>query len=148
MFADTRYLGVDRNMGYVRSARARGIRVIAGDAAAIPIRSTQPFDCVFVNSLLHHLDDAQVLALLTHAAALVRSHGQVHVIDLVVPEGRGVARALALADRGDHPRTLPHLRSLVAQHFNLDVEEQFRLTLAGLPLWAMVYYRGRAKSAG
>jgi SAM-dependent methyltransferase len=147
LFAGTRYMGVDRNIGYIRSARQRGLQVLVGDAAALPIRVARPFDCVFVNSLLHHLDDTQVLALLTHAAALVRSQGQVHVIDLVVPERWGVARSLALADRGDYPRALPHLRSLVARHFDLDVEEEFRLTLVGLPLWAMVYYRGTARMA-
>lgn len=148
LFAGTRYLGIDRDAGYIRSARQRGLQVMVGDAAALPLRPVQSFDCVLVNSLLHHLDDAQVRALLLRAASLVGARGQLHVIDLVVPAQRGIARSLALADRGDHPRTVPHLRSLLAQQFALDVEEPFRLTLAGLPLWAMIYFRGKAKEGG
>ncbi len=145
LFKGTHYVGIDRDRAYVRSARQRGMQVIAGDAAALPVRSGRPFDCVFVNSLLHHLDDAQVVSLLTHAATLIGANGYLHVIDLVVPEHRGIARSLAHADRGNHARSLEHLRSLLARHFDLDVEEPFRLRLAGLPLWAMVYYRGTAK---
>jgi len=148
LFAGTDYVGIDRDLGYVRSACQRGLRVIAGDAAALPIRSDRPFDCVFVNSLLHHLDDGQALALLTSAATLVGPNGQLHVIDLVVPERRGIASALAHADRGEHPRTRSHLRSLLVRRFDLNVEEPFRLRLAGLPLWAMVYYRGTAREDG
>ena len=145
LLAGTKYLGFDRDAAYIRAAHRLGLSAIVGDAVALPLRPVPAFDCVFVNSLLHHLSDAQVDALLAQASALLHAGGQLHVIDLVVPAQRGIARTLARSDRGEHPRALSDLRALLGRHFTLDIEEPFRLTLARVPLWAMVYFRGTAK---
>lgn len=141
LFAGTRHIGLDRDAGYVRSAAGRGMRVMVGDAAALPLAAGAGFDCVFVNSLLHHLTDAQVESMLARVVQVMHPDGRLHVIDLVVPP-RGIGRRLALADRGEHPRTLSALRTLLARHVALEHEEPFRLTLAGVPLWAMIYFCG------
>lgn len=65
-----------------------------------------------------------------------------HVIDLVVPEERTLARALALRDRGRHPRTLPALRRVLEAMLVPDVEQQFPLRFGPIALWQMVYVRG------
>jgi SAM-dependent methyltransferase len=127
VFRHTEYLGIDIDAGYIRDARARfGDRFQVGDAANLDLAGQQPFDCILVNSLLHHLDDAQVF-----------------VIDLVVPVEPGLPRTLALADRGHFPRALPHLRGLITRSFCLDAEEPFRLHLGPLTMWQMVYYEAR-----
>lgn len=146
LFAATRYVGLDFDPNYVRSARALGLNVMVGDAGALPIRSAPIFDVVFVNSLLHHLTDEQVTAVMTRASRVLAPTGRLHVIDLHVP-GTGIARRLALADRGEHPRELSHLRSLITPHFEVEHEETFRLSLAGIPLWAMVYFSGTPRGA-
>lgn len=145
LFAGTRYFGVDRDPGYIHAAAQLGMRVAVGDAAALPVRPGTQFDCVFVNSLTHHLTDAQVDAMLAHAVRVMHPLGRLHVIDLVVPE-HGIARRLALADRGEHPRALAPLRDLLARHVVLDHEEPFRLTLATVPLWAMIYFSGTPRA--
>ena len=54
------------------------------------------YDFVLVNSLLHHLDDDSVSSLLADLRAYVSDDGHIHVIDLELPEQRGIPRALAL----------------------------------------------------
>ena len=68
------------------------------------------YDFVLVNSLLHHLDDDSVSSLLADLRRYVSSDGHIHVIDLELPERRGIPRALALGDRGDYPRSLQSWR--------------------------------------
>lgn len=140
LFVGKDYLGVDLDPGYVARARARfGPRFRVGDAAALDVADFGAVDCLFVNSLTHHLDDTAAERLLCRTD-LVTGDGRLHLIDLHLPE-RGVSRRLALADRGEHPRPLDRLRDLVARHWVIDVEAPFALTLAGLDLWAMVYLR-------
>ena len=143
-FRHTEYLGVDLDAGYIRDARARfGDRFVVGDATDLDLADQQPFDCILVNSLLHHLDDAQAGRLFASVRGLLAPGGRVFVIDLVVPSEPGLARSLALADRGHFPRALPHLRGLIATSFCLDAEALFRLHLGPLNLWQMVYYEAR-----
>ena len=143
LFADHAYVGLDLDSGYVaRSKRRSGGSVLVGDAARLPFRAGPLFDCVFINSLLHHLDDAQVRLLLHDASRLLTAGGTVHVIDLVVPEARTLARALAGRDRGRHPRTLAALRRVLEEVLVPNVEQQFPLRLGPIALWQMVYVRG------
>lgn len=140
LFADKEYLGVDLDAGYVAQARERfGPRFRQGDAAALDVGDFAPVDCLFVNSLTHHLDDAAADRLLARTD-LVTEHGRLHLIDLHLPP-RGIARRLALADRGEHPRPLDRLRALIDRHWTIEVEQPFALSLAGIALWAMVYFR-------
>jgi SAM-dependent methyltransferase len=142
-FAHTDYLGVDLDAGYIADARKRfGDHFMVGDAADLKLSADRKFDCIFVNSLLHHLTDEQVARLLTSVRALLAPGGTLFVVDLYVPAA-GLPRRLALADRGQFPRALPHLRSLITHAFCLDAEELFRLRIGPLTLWTMVYYEAR-----
>jgi SAM-dependent methyltransferase len=139
-FRHTDYLGVDLDEGYIRDARARyGDRFLVGDAANLNLPDPRPFDCILINSLLHHLDDDQVRRLLASVRGLLAPGGNVFVIDLYVPSS-GLPRRLALADRGRFPRALPHLRKLITAAFCLDAEEEFSLHAGPIVLWKMVYY--------
>ena len=71
------YLGVDLNPGYIASARKRyGARFEVADAARLSVAADERFDCVFVNSLLHHMRDDEVAALLDRAGRLLSPNGK------------------------------------------------------------------------
>ena len=145
-FAGTDYLGVDLNPSYIAHARRKhGARFEVADVRsdAVPGRGT--YDVVLVNSLLHHLDDDSVSSLLADLRAYVSDDGHIHVIDLELPERRGIPRALALGDRGEHPRSLPAWRALLTEHFDKVVFEPFAVPARGPTLWSMVYFKGRPK---
>ena len=141
------YLGVDINPEYVEQARARhGRRFEVADVTRWQVRD-EPFDFILVNSFFHHVGDEDSLRILAHLATLLTDDGRIHVLDLVLPPAPGVARLLARMDRGDHPRPLPAWEELLGRHFQADVFEPYDLSVAGVPLWKMVYFRGRPRRA-
>lgn len=144
LFPTADYLGVDLDPGYVTRACARfGPQFRVGDAANLDVAGFAPVDCLFVNSLTHHLDDAALGGLLRRTE-LVTATGCLHVIDMYLPEA-GIPRRLALADRGDHPRPLPALREAISRFWAIDTEHTFFLQLGGIRLWAMVYFRAHPR---
>lgn len=146
LFANHAYVGVDLDRSYAaRSKHRAGGCVVAADAARLPFRPGTLFDCVFVNSLLHHLDDTQVDRLLCDASRLLMPGGTIHVIDLVVPDQHNLARGLALRDRGNFPRSLTVLRAALNKVLVTDVEQQFPLHIGPINFWQMVYVRGTPK---
>src|SRR5690348_8507904 len=58
-FRDADYLGVDINERYVADARRRhGRTFLAADITAYQVTG-DPFDCILVNSFLHHVDRSE-----------------------------------------------------------------------------------------
>ena len=140
------YLGIDLNPAYVRDAERRfGPHFRVADVTTMRLEPGQGWDCILVNSLLHHLPDAAVDRLLAHLATLLTPDGAVHILDLVLPERPSVARLLARLDRGDHPRPLSAWRALFEAHFQPVVFEPYPLGALGLELWSMVYFQGRSR---
>jgi SAM-dependent methyltransferase len=143
-FTHTDYLGIDLNERYVQDARRRyNRRFIAADVTRYRVLAHERFDFVLVNSLLHHLDDPSTRQLLNHLAELLTDDGHIHILDLVLPEGRCVARSLAEWDRGDFPRPLGEWRSLFAESFEPVVFQPYPVGAFGVTLWNMVYFKGR-----
>jgi len=137
------YLGVDINPAYIRDAERRfGSRFQVADVTTMRIEPGKGFDCILVNSLLHHLPDNAVEQLLGHLATLLSGDGAVHILDLVLPPDRSIARFLARRDRGDFPRPLERWQELFTRQFAPAVFEPYSLGLAGLSLWSMVYFQG------
>jgi SAM-dependent methyltransferase len=142
-FRAVEYTGIDINPDYIASARRKfGERFIVGDVTDAAVLPGVGFECVLLNSLLHHLDDEAVQALLCRLAERVAPNGLVHVMDLVLPATWSAAKALARLDRGRYPRPLSAWRSLFAQAFEERVFEPYALGPRGLPLWQMVYFQG------
>jgi SAM-dependent methyltransferase len=140
------YLGVDINPAYIRDAERRfGTKFRVADVTSMRIEPGQGYDCILVNSLLHHLPDQAVDRLLGHLATLLSSDGAVHILDLVLPPHPSIARFLARHDRGDFPRPLERWRELFSAHFAPVVFEPYPLGLGGLMLWSMVYFQGTAR---
>jgi SAM-dependent methyltransferase len=142
-FRNTEYLGLDINPAYVEQARRRyGMRFEVADVTRWRARDGT-FDFVLVNSFFHHVDDQDSDRILSHLATLVAEDGHIHVLDLVLPPSASPARMLARMDRGDHPRPLDTWRALLTRHFREEVFEPYDLGFPGLPLWKMLYFKGR-----
>ena len=145
-FGHADYVGVDINPRYIAYARRRyGREFLVADVTAGPDLGAR-FDCVLVNSFLHHVDDAEAHRVLRHLAPLLTTDGHLHALELVRPVGRSVARLLARLDRGAHARPLGAWRALLATHFEPVVFEPYRLGALGMTLWHMVYFKGRART--
>lgn len=142
------YLGIDLNPRYIEYARQRyGRDFRVADITTYTVPPSQRFDFILVNSLLHHLDTAAVRKLLSQLAGLLSDDGHIHILDLVLPPERGVARMLATLDRGDHARPLSEWEALFRQSFQPVAIEPYRLQAFGLVLWNMVYLKGRARGS-
>lgn len=143
-FLEADYLGVDINASYIRNAERRyGPRFRVADVTAMRVEREGGFDCILLNSLLHHLPDAAVELLLAHLATLLTDAGAVHILDLVLPERASVARLLARLDRGHFPRPLARWQEMFSRWFLPVVFEPYPLGAAGVTLWSMVYFQGR-----
>jgi SAM-dependent methyltransferase len=145
-FAHADYLGIDFNPSYIESARQRyGREFVVADVTKYEVAPDQRFDLILANSLFHHIDTDSTRRILAHLATLLSDDGHVHVFDLVLPERPSVSRFLARADRGEHPRPLEEWRTLFSAAFEPVVFEPYPLGAAGMTLWNMVYFKGRAR---
>jgi SAM-dependent methyltransferase len=145
-FTHAEYLGIDYNAGYIASARRRHQRpFVVADVTTYSVPDTERYDFILVNSLLHHLDTPGAERLLGHLRGLLTADGHVHIIDLVLPVQRSLARLLARWDRGDFPRPLEEWRRMFSTYYEPVVFEPYALTGFGTPLWSLVYFKGRAR---
>ena len=145
-FANADYLGIDFNAAYIESARARhGRKFIVADVTKYEVAPDQRFDLIIANSLFHHIDTANTERILAHLATLLSDDGHVHILDLVLPPRPSISRFLARADRGDYPRPLEAWRDIFTRAFEPVVFEPYPLGAAGLTLWSMIYFKGRAR---
>jgi hypothetical protein len=103
------------------------------------------FDFILLNSLLHHIDDQHTDRILQQLSKQLTSDGHVHILDLVLPAERSIARSLALSDRGDHPRPLKDWQPIFERHFESVLFENYPVTMGGITLWSMVYFKGKAR---
>src|SRR5947209_3075918 len=100
-FNHCEYLGLDWSRSYIEYARRRyGREFIATDVCDyVPLAGIR-YDFILVNSFFHHIDDENTVRILSKLHTLLDSDGHIHILDLVMPETRGVARILAQWDRG------------------------------------------------
>ena len=144
-FAHADYLGVDINPQYVADATRRYHRsFLAADITTYQVTG-EPFDCILVNSFLHHVDLESTHRILAHLSTLLPPDGFVHIIELVLPPKPSAARLLARMDRGDYPRPLAEWRSIFGQHFEEVVFEPYSVGTLGVSLWEFVYFKGRTR---
>ena len=145
-FAGNDYVGIDVNERYIDYARRRhGREFLVADATEFTVPAGERFDFVLLNSFLHHIDDGSVRRLLAHLSTVLTDAGHIHVVELVLPERRSIARRLAEMDRGEHPRSLARWRALLAESFDpvaFDPVPVGRARWGGPTLWEMVYFKG------
>jgi SAM-dependent methyltransferase len=146
VFAGRDYVGIDVNPDYIRTASSRHPgRWVVGDVTDETVFPDERFDCVFANSLMHHLDDDAVRNLLRRMARLTAPDGKVHVLDLVLPPHASAGRMLARLDRGRFARPLDRWRALFTEHLQEEHFQPYAFGLPFLPLWDMVYFVGVPK---
>jgi SAM-dependent methyltransferase len=145
-FAGADYVGVDINEHYLTIARKKHPgRFVQADLRTADLSSLGTFDTILVNSFLHHLPDEAVGRILRQLQRLLEPDGRVHLLELVLPERRSLARLMARLDRGRYARPLASWRDLFVAHFDPMVFEPYSL---GGGLWAMLYFQGGGKSCG
>jgi SAM-dependent methyltransferase len=145
-FEGSSYLGLDINDRYVADARRRyGREFRAVDATRYVAEAGERADFILLNSFLHHVETPDARRLLNHLSTLLTDDGHIHILDLVMPERPSIARMMAKWDRGDYPRPLGEWRALFQESFEPVVFEPYRLGTAGITLWNMVYFKGRAR---
>ena len=148
-FAGTDYLGVDVNERYIEDARRRhGRKFIVADVRQLgrTLPSGQePFDFILVNSFLHHLDTKDSLDVLASLDSMLAPGGFIHILELVLPEDRCIARLLARWDRGKFARPLPEWEALFSRVFTQMLFEPYPVSVMGTTLWNMVYFKGQSR---
>jgi SAM-dependent methyltransferase len=145
-FAQSDYLGIDLNPEYIETAkRHHGRRFLAIDAAEFSAEHDDRFDFILINSFLHHLDTPTTRSILLNLSRLLTPDGDIHVLELVLPRSRSVARFLAGADRGKFARPIEEWTDIFENIFDKVILEPYSLRMGGVPLWHMVYFKGKAK---
>jgi SAM-dependent methyltransferase len=145
-FAPSSYTGVDINCAYIERARDRfESRFVVADCTAPDLLPGEQFDFILVNSFLHHLPTDVVGNTLRRVNELLTDDGHVHILDLVLPQHRSIARLLARADRGNYARPLAEWRELLERSFEPVLLKPFALTAAGISLWNMFYFKGKKR---
>ena len=142
-FVSAEYVGVDVNDQYLAIAREkyRG-RFVQADLATADLSTLGTFDTILVNSFLHHLPDERVGRILHQLVHRLEPDGRVHLLELVMPERRSLAKLMARLDRGRFARPLTAWRHLFETHFEPVSIEPYTF---GGGLWSMVYFQGRAR---
>jgi trans-aconitate methyltransferase len=143
VFTSKGYVGADLSPEYIASARDRfpEHQFEVWDITK-PGPDLGTFDLALINSVFHHLSDDEVVTVLSALPGFLKSGSAIHIIDLVLPPDRSIARTLAKLDRGDFPRPLGHWRSLFGGLMDVKLMEPFRVGLFGTRMWDMVYVQG------
>ncbi|HEY7864034.1 MAG TPA: class I SAM-dependent methyltransferase, partial [Thermoanaerobaculia bacterium] len=92
-FSSGEYLGLDINPRYISYARRKtGREFLVADMTRWAPQGSERFDFVLVNSFFHHVDDQYARQILQRLPAAMAPGAHIHIVDLVLPERRGLAR--------------------------------------------------------
>ena len=115
------YIGWEPNAAYIAQAErdfAGCGEFHVGLFGAEQARATEPVDVAVIGAVLHHLDDAQMGALLADVRTVLKPGGRVVTVDPVyIARQNPLARLMINLDRGRHVRTVEHYTSLARQSF-------------------------------
>jgi SAM-dependent methyltransferase len=146
-FSQAAYLGVDINERYIQDARRRhGRDFLVADVRSYVAGPEDRFDFVLANSFLHHLNTEDVIGILSHLRSLLTKDGNIHALELVMPNDRSIARTLARCDRGKFARSENDWQSIFGKFFEPEVVEFYPVTGLGTTLWNMIYFKGRSRT--
>lgn len=131
-----KYTGFDASQDYIDAARNKfGNRgnFFASYVTNKRLDSLGKFDRIIAMALMHHLDDDEVLSLLSIAKQALNKGGLFFTLDPCFVEHQSfVSKFLVSRDRGQNVRTLTKYASLVKKVFE-DVEVIHRDNLITLP---------------
>ncbi len=134
---DVKYLGADFSEAYISEAKNKyGDKgeFFVGSADALPPRD-EKFDLVMALGLLHHLEDAECIALFETAKRQLVSKGRVITFDGVFTENQSsAARFFLNKDRGQNVRFADGYTKLAKQAFgDENVKFYVRTDLINIP---------------
>jgi len=145
-FSEPDYLGIDINPRYIESARRRHNRSFkVADVTSYDENGTGRFDFILVNSFLHHVADVDAHRVLARLAEWLTPDGNLHIVELISPRDRSISQVLSDWDRGKFVRSLEDWRKLFEEHMTVSLFEPYRISLAGVTLWNMVYCKGGSR---
>lgn len=146
-FKHCNYLGVDLSAHYIDYARRhfKGTFEVRNVNLMDPLQYSK-FDFLLMNSLMHHLSDDEVSPILSNINRMLAAEGSIHIIDLAMPESTGIAKWLAMQDRGKYVRSIKRWQELFSNNLNVEKFEPFSLKRFGIELWRLIYCKARAKS--
>jgi len=125
------YTGCDANPRYIHYAQQRyGTRgrFLCVSAEELAQQRLGQFDIALVVSVLHHLNDTQVLALAAGAQAALRAGGLLLAWEPCwTPSQRWLDRMMLSLDRGRFVRTADEYSTLLGKTFG-DIETRFLMT--------------------
>jgi len=142
MFRNARsYLGLDMNPGYLAKAQELypQFDFIARDA--VTYEPTDQYDVVYIDSLLHHLDDNQVITLLSGITRWLISPESTVIITepMIAGPDELYHYAFMKIDRGDYFRHFWHWSQLVtAAGLSMNTHFFYELKVCGLNSHHMV----------
>lgn len=134
-FSDWDYLGVDLNPEYIKVARTKfpGLRFEVADAAALELNG-EKFDVVLINSLMHHLNDAECSELLRGIRHTLGENSTIITQEPLTPDTKKrLMRFLMNNDRGDYFRTQEEWKNIFhINNYQIVFEEFYSLKIARL----------------
>lgn len=140
-FTGWKYLGVDLNPDYIKVAASRfpHLRFAVADAAKLNI-DAEKFDVVLINSLMHHLNDAECADLLRGIKPALTENSVIIAQEPITPgKKKRIMRFLMKQDRGDYFRPLEEWKKVFRTNgYQIVAEEFYPLKLAHLVVgWQM-----------
>lgn len=112
------YVGIDISplyIAYARKKHDKTFQVMSADRLLFP---DVHFDSIFVNGVLHHLDDATVRTVVAEMRRVLKPSGQAVVME-DIPAVTFVSKIIRGLDIGDHIRPAESYRRLLAERFTI-----------------------------
>jgi len=135
VFSGWDYVGIDLNPRYIENAKAKYAdkRFFCGDATSMDLEG-EKFPVILINSLMHHLNDAECRQLLDGVKPILAENGSIIVQEpLVPPKNQRLMRFLMAQDRGDHFRKLEVWKAMFDQNgFAIAADDFYQIKFAGL----------------
>ncbi|MDO8592381.1 MAG: class I SAM-dependent methyltransferase [bacterium] len=119
------YAGVDISEAYINYARRRYNKTFkAMDARRLAFPG-QSFDIVWVNGVLHHLDDASVRQILKEIKRVLKTGGRVIIME-DTPGVKFISKIVRSLDAGGYIRPAEGYRRLIREQFIIRKEYPLR----------------------
>jgi SAM-dependent methyltransferase len=149
VFSGWDYVGIDLNPSYIDSAKGKysDKRFYCGNATSLDLHG-EKFPIILINSLMHHLDDAECNELLEGVHSVLAADGSIIVQEPLIPrENQRLMRFLMDQDRGEHFRPLEAWKSIFENSGFVIVDDDFyTIKFAGLVIgWQMYSVLLKAK---
>lgn len=135
LFKDTNrfeYLGLEITESHIIRAKKRfpGMSFRLENLVEKPLDS-QSFDLILIDSVLHHLPDAEALLLIERACATLKSGGVFLIQDMIYPAKNQrfalLQNLLIAMDRGKYCRQRENLHKLVQSQLKITQETTYRM---------------------